>query len=1082
MDYWQNNNYHSSPNETTNYISSTIEYAPPIICPTKNIYTSNTTTTTTTTTNSNVYSYKTINTNKYQTNTHYKTQNETYTNYPDEYYMNPQYIIPPTYNDIIFTNGNQDITKKNSNIIKTIENYGFHEIKETNPQFQKHQSGEIIANKNNNIYYNEYTERRTNYHQKNPLNLNNIYNINNATNMNNINNNMYLTQAIRPAANKKISKANQNQIPYNDYFINQPIISNTQTKTTTYSTYTTVKKNNNNNNMMINYNKYPLQQNIKVSNNKAISNNIISNNHIINNNNIIYEEPSDNMRNRAKYSTKTERFNNTMPNPKINQINVPSQAKTEIINKERKSYPNQIVSAFEISFSNNNKKKEYNSKNVPIKTANLSFASCINTNKNNNNNIKSVQNQFNIKNKNNQTNEKKEKNINVEYIQQIGDNPNLISGKCVDKKAIIKTNSTTNDDKNNIVNNNKSQNMSNNAVNNNKNKIIVNNNNKESTKNEKNQINNNNKQIKKQSLNYEIENKDINQTQNIVNAGGYFDTYSGKIINNQNQINQNTTNSKHTKKNNYHTINLNENQNDNYLDNSYPILGQKTDKTEILTEIERNNRFKEDIDSNDYNMDMNQQAKNMKEINNNIYKKTKSGVLNDSDVLTLEPQPKPKRRPVYKIPPSKKRSISQGRSLAFIHKYYDENFILEEDNEDNVSDSEKKRKCNQKLKTIFREVTNIRRLIPQWQKMKEENNNISSKNNDSINVNLNINNEEFNNSENTQKQINIDNLESLDGNNEQNENDNVMRLSRMGFSLERSSNVKDENKEVKEEKKEIFEPIYNNENIKIENSQKIEINEDINNKENININLEGETQFETLEEEKKDITENSESNQNTIDANNHSFIKKNSLTISQSSMSQSKEITEKLEKEKSNEINSKNSKEISQKSSLDNIDINNSLNNKNMEQSNIKNECNNDNDDINMNLNINIENEKKENDSDKRISLNIAGYDLDKYFENEGVNKRDSKQTEVSTSLRTIDLNEEYKNGQVVINEFEGEDQKDYLKNFQNENMDSSTASDYAKVEENKEGDNLVMYSDAMKANVPIHENIQNVENKNTEN
>jgi len=386
------------------------------------------------------------------------------------------------------------------------------------------------------------------------------------------------------------------------------------------------------------------------------------------------------------------------------------------------------------------------------------------------------------------------------------------------------------------------------------------------------------------------------------------------------------------------------------------------------------------------------------------------------------------------------------------------------------------------LKTIFREVTNIRRLIPQWQKMKEENNNISSKNNDSINVNLNINNEEFNNSENTQKQINIDNLESLDGNNEQNENDNVMRLSRMGFSLERSSNVKDENKEVKEEKKEIFEPIYNNENIKIENSQKIEINEDINNKENININLEGETQFETLEEEKKDITENSESNQNTIDANNHSFIKKNSLTISQSSMSQSKEITEKLEKEKSNEINSKNSKEISQKSSLDNIDINNSLNNKNMEQSNIKNECNNDNDDINMNLNINIENEKKENDSDKRISLNIAGYDLDKYFENEGVNKRDSKQTEVSTSLRTIDLNEEYKNGQVIINEFEGEDQKDYLKNFQNENMDSSTASDCAKIEENKDGDNLMMYSEAMKANVQIHENVQNTENKNTEN
>jgi hypothetical protein len=36
--------------------------------------------------------------------------------------MNPQYIIPPNYNDLIFTNGKQDLTKKNSNIIKTIEN------------------------------------------------------------------------------------------------------------------------------------------------------------------------------------------------------------------------------------------------------------------------------------------------------------------------------------------------------------------------------------------------------------------------------------------------------------------------------------------------------------------------------------------------------------------------------------------------------------------------------------------------------------------------------------------------------------------------------------------------------------------------------------------------------------------------------------------------------------------------------------------------------------------------------------------------------------------------------------------------
>ena len=40
------------------------------------------------------------------------------------------------------------------------------------------------------------------------------------------------------------------------------------------------------------------------------------------------------------------------------------------------------------------------------------------------------------------------------------------------------------------------------------------------------------------------------------------------------------------------------------------------------------------------------------------------------------------KRPVFKIPPCKKASLSQGKSLNFIHKYYDENFILEEENEE----------------------------------------------------------------------------------------------------------------------------------------------------------------------------------------------------------------------------------------------------------------------------------------------------------------------------------------------------------------------------------------------------------------
>ena len=72
---------------------------------------------------------------------------------------------------------------------------------------------------------------------------------------------------------------------------------------------------------------------------------------------------------------------------------------------------------------------------------------------------------------------------------------------------------------------------------------------------------------------------------------------------------------------------------------------------------------------------MNQQIKNIKEINNNIYI-YKSEILNDSDALKLEPQPKTKKEVLYiKFLHQKKRSI---RSLSFIHKYYDGNFILEE--------------------------------------------------------------------------------------------------------------------------------------------------------------------------------------------------------------------------------------------------------------------------------------------------------------------------------------------------------------------------------------------------------------------
>ena len=40
-----------------------------------------------------------------------------------------------------------------------------------------------------------------------------------------------------------------------------------------------------------------------------------------------------------------------------------------------------------------------------------------------------------------------------------------------------------------------------------------------------------------------------------------------------------------------------------------------------------------------------------------------------------------RNRPLYVVPPSKKRAISQGKPFTLINKYYDENYILEEDEE-----------------------------------------------------------------------------------------------------------------------------------------------------------------------------------------------------------------------------------------------------------------------------------------------------------------------------------------------------------------------------------------------------------------
>ena len=88
--------------------------------------------------------------------------------------------------------------------------------------------------------------------------------------------------------------------------------------------------------------------------------------------------------------------------------------------------------------------------------------------------------------------------------------------------------------------------------------------------------------------------------------------------------------------------------------------------------------------------------KNIKRCNYNkidLNNKLKNVVINGRkersyNCFTSVPKKKKRVRPVYKIPPFLKQSVKEGKSLDFIHKYYDENFIMEDDVEKEVSNSE----------------------------------------------------------------------------------------------------------------------------------------------------------------------------------------------------------------------------------------------------------------------------------------------------------------------------------------------------------------------------------------------------------
>ena len=760
-----------------NYVSSTIKYAKPIVYPTQNFYT--TATTTTTSTNSNMYVYTSSNKKKYYSTSTNPT-NVRYANYPHTtYYAKPQYIYPTTnQKNIVYIQTPVNINQNTQTIkYQNIATGAYPTIKTTT-------AGEVVtpiaATTTNNVIYNQYGERGTNYQIHNPLNLNEIYNMNNTTTVNpqiiyetknNGDSNIIYTDIGNYRLRNTNPKTNQKNIDPNIYFnTDQNLIKNATTTQTKNDGTINIDD-------YINYSEYPSQPNTYIND---------INNKTTDTLNIGIDELMKN----AEYIEEDDKFNNTMPTPKVKeQISSQYNLTVKGDNTTRKSEPNQIASNFELSI-NTDPKKQY--KNNILKKCNvISFQQLSTITKKSSNNVQIKTDDVKIEaqkepepepepetdntQKKNEDAQNAQNDIqnpeNVEYMDQFGNIYLLIDGQYIDKRYFMNQNEVKNDT--NIENKTEANaDQSNNTTEEVKTSV-----NKENEKNEEPEhIKNKDNVYYEEDQNNPEDESPKSNTQQIIEENQQIQNEENK---NQNEIK-------------YHDINLNMNMNMNsiqqgyanneYLNNAYQSQSQNVGN-------ERGNRFKQDqiiytdinLNNNmsgnyDYNMNLLRaqpnQINNMN-MNNDQYKKSQSDKLNNNDntIMTVQPQKPKKRRPVYKIPPSKKRAVSHGKSLNFIHKYYDENFILEEDNEDNVSDDgNKKQKKN--LKSIFKNVTNMKRLTHQWQQLNENNQVEQSEN-------IVINNEEPKKKDNLNE--NIDNSQNANTNIE--ENSNAMRLSHIGFSL-----------------------------------------------------------------------------------------------------------------------------------------------------------------------------------------------------------------------------------------------------------------------------------------------------------
>ena len=190
-------------------------------------------------------------------------------------------------------------------------------------------------------------------------------------------------------------------------------------------------------------------------------------------------------------------------------------------------------------------------------------------------------------------------------------------------------------------------------------------------------------------LNIPNNNNGFNQVNPIIINNMYIEKEILNFINNNNQsknVNMQQENVEKQLINNANIQNnINLNNKENLMNNQNIGLGNNN----VINEERKSNT---NVNANNIQAENNQSQQMNQNLPPKLKRKNKKAKIPRPNRVLKLIDPNDRRpvaqykveriRPVYAVPPSKKRSVSQGKPFNLINKYYDENYILEDDEEE----------------------------------------------------------------------------------------------------------------------------------------------------------------------------------------------------------------------------------------------------------------------------------------------------------------------------------------------------------------------------------------------------------------